>query len=72
MAPFVLNLQCGYTSTQSVPLSSGLCLALWLALAPHELVRDLVLLIKHAKEDDSVQVLVFRSADPDYSCLTST
>jgi enoyl-CoA hydratase/carnithine racemase len=31
-----------------------------------ELVRDLVLLIERAEADDSVQVLVFRSADPDY------
>jgi enoyl-CoA hydratase/carnithine racemase len=31
-----------------------------------ELVRDLVSLIKHAEADDAVQVLVFRSADPDY------
>jgi enoyl-CoA hydratase/carnithine racemase len=31
-----------------------------------ELVRDLVSLIQRAEADDSVQVLVFRSADPDY------
>jgi enoyl-CoA hydratase/carnithine racemase len=31
-----------------------------------ELVRDLVSLIKAAESDDAVQVLVFRSADPDY------
>jgi enoyl-CoA hydratase/carnithine racemase len=31
-----------------------------------ELVRDLVALIRAAEADDSVQVLVFRSADPDY------
>ena len=31
-----------------------------------ELVRDLVLLIERAEADDTVQVLVFRSADPDY------
>ncbi len=31
-----------------------------------ELVRDLVSLIQEAEADDSVQVLVFRSADPDY------
>jgi enoyl-CoA hydratase/carnithine racemase len=31
-----------------------------------ELVRDLVALIEAAEADDSVQVLVFRSADPDY------
>jgi enoyl-CoA hydratase/carnithine racemase len=31
-----------------------------------ELVRDLVSLIQFAEGDDSVQVLVFRSADPDY------
>jgi enoyl-CoA hydratase/carnithine racemase len=30
------------------------------------LVRDLVSLIKQAEADDSVQVLVFKSADPDY------
>ena len=31
-----------------------------------ELVRDLVALIQQAEADDSVQVLVFSSADPDY------
>jgi enoyl-CoA hydratase/carnithine racemase len=31
-----------------------------------ELVRDLVSLIRRAEADDAVQVLVFRSADPDY------
>jgi enoyl-CoA hydratase/carnithine racemase len=31
-----------------------------------ELVRDLVSLIRRAEGDDSVKVLVFRSADPDY------
>jgi enoyl-CoA hydratase/carnithine racemase len=31
-----------------------------------ELVRDLVSLIQHAEADDTVQVLVFKSADPDY------
>jgi enoyl-CoA hydratase/carnithine racemase len=31
-----------------------------------ELVRDLVSLIQHAEADDAVQVLVFRSVDPDY------
>lgn len=31
-----------------------------------ELVRDLVSLIRRAEADDSVQVLVFKSADPDY------
>jgi enoyl-CoA hydratase/carnithine racemase len=31
-----------------------------------ELVRDLVCLIQRAEADDAVQVLVFRSADPDY------
>jgi enoyl-CoA hydratase/carnithine racemase len=31
-----------------------------------ELVRDLVSLIQHAEADDALQVLVFRSADPDY------
>jgi len=31
-----------------------------------ELVRDLVSLIERAEADDTVQVLVFRSADPDY------
>ena len=31
-----------------------------------ELVRDLVTLIKSAEADDTVQVLVFTSADPDY------
>jgi enoyl-CoA hydratase/carnithine racemase len=30
------------------------------------LVRDLVSLIQHAEADDTVKVLVFRSADPDY------
>jgi enoyl-CoA hydratase/carnithine racemase len=31
-----------------------------------ELVRDLVALIQRAETDDAVQVLVFKSADPDY------
>src|SRR6202161_4962823 len=31
-----------------------------------ELVRDLVSLIQQAEADDSVHVLVFKSADPDY------
>ena len=31
-----------------------------------ELVRDLVSLIQHAEADDAVQVLVFKSADPNY------
>jgi enoyl-CoA hydratase/carnithine racemase len=31
-----------------------------------DLVRDMVSLIQEAEADDSVQVLVFRSADPDY------
>ncbi len=31
-----------------------------------ELVRDLVSLIQQAEADDTVQVLVFKSADPDY------
>ena len=31
-----------------------------------ELVRDLVSLVQQAEADDSVQVLVFKSADPDY------
>jgi len=31
-----------------------------------ELVRDLVSLIQEAEADDSLRVLVFRSADPDY------
>ena len=31
-----------------------------------ELVRDLVTLIQRAEADDTVQVLVFKSADPDY------
>jgi enoyl-CoA hydratase/carnithine racemase len=31
-----------------------------------ELVRDLVSLIQQAEADDSIQVLVFKSADPDY------
>jgi enoyl-CoA hydratase/carnithine racemase len=31
-----------------------------------ELVRDLVSLIQHAEGDDGIQVLVFRSADPQY------
>ena len=31
-----------------------------------ELVRDLVSLIQEAEADDTVQVLVFKSADPDY------
>jgi enoyl-CoA hydratase/carnithine racemase len=31
-----------------------------------ELVRDLVSLIQHAEADESVRVLVFKSADPDY------
>jgi enoyl-CoA hydratase/carnithine racemase len=31
-----------------------------------ELVRDFVSLIQQAEADDAVQVLVFKSADPDY------
>src|SRR5882724_10629590 len=31
-----------------------------------ELVRDLISLIKRAEADDAVQVIVFKSADPDY------
>src|SRR5215831_17439974 len=31
-----------------------------------ELVRDLVALIQRAEADDGVQVIVFKSADPDY------
>ena len=31
-----------------------------------ELIRDLVSLIQHAEADDMVQVIVFKSADPDY------
>ena len=31
-----------------------------------ELVRDLVSLIQRAEADDTVKVLVFKSADPDY------
>jgi enoyl-CoA hydratase/carnithine racemase len=31
-----------------------------------ELVRDLVSLIQRAEADEAVQVLVFKSADPDY------
>jgi enoyl-CoA hydratase/carnithine racemase len=31
-----------------------------------ELVRDLVSLIQRSEADNSVKVLVFRSADPDY------
>jgi enoyl-CoA hydratase/carnithine racemase len=31
-----------------------------------ELVRDLVTLIQYAEADDSLRVLVFNSADPDY------
>src|ERR1700751_2215091 len=31
-----------------------------------ELVRDLVSLIQQAEADDSIRVLVFKSADPDY------
>src|SRR5215467_5048658 len=31
-----------------------------------ELVRDLVSLIQNAEADDSIKVLVFKSADPDY------
>ena len=31
-----------------------------------ELVRDLVSLIQQAEADEAVQVLVFKSADPDY------
>ena len=35
-------------------------------LAGPELVRDLVSLIQRAEADDTVQVLVLKSADPDY------
>ena len=31
-----------------------------------ELIRDLVSLIQQAEADDTVQVIVFKSADPDY------
>ena len=31
-----------------------------------ELVRDLVSLIQRAEAEDTIQVLVFKSADPDY------
>src|SRR5215471_5668356 len=31
-----------------------------------ELIRDLVSLIQRAEADDAVQVIVFKSADPDY------
>ena len=31
-----------------------------------QMVRDLVSLIQHAEADETVQVLVFSSADPDY------
>ena len=31
-----------------------------------ELVRDLVALIQHAEADDAVQVVVFKSGDPEY------
>src|SRR5246127_4938910 len=31
-----------------------------------ELVRDLVALIQRAEADETIQVLVFKSADPDY------
>ena len=31
-----------------------------------ELVRDLVSLIQQAEADDAIQVLVFKSTDPDY------
>ena len=37
-----------------------------------ELVRDLVSLIQRAEADETVQVVVFRSADPDYFIPTST
>ena len=37
-----------------------------------ELVRDLVSLIKEAEPDEAVKVLVFKSADPTISFLTST
>jgi enoyl-CoA hydratase/carnithine racemase len=35
-------------------------------LSGPELVRDLVSLIQQAEADDAVQVIVFKSADPDY------
>jgi enoyl-CoA hydratase/carnithine racemase len=37
-----------------------------------ELVRDLVSLIQRAEAEDTVQVLVFKSTDPDYFISTST
>jgi len=40
--------------------------ALPMNLLGPELVRDLVSLIQQAESDDTVQVLVFKSADPDY------
>jgi enoyl-CoA hydratase/carnithine racemase len=35
-----------------------------------ELIRDLVSLIQQAEADESVQVIVFKSADPDYFIST--
>ena len=35
-------------------------------LLGHELIRDLVSLIQQAEADNTVQVIVFKSADPDY------
>jgi len=49
----------------------GAVLSVWINAPPMnlngpELVRDLVLLIQQAEADEAVQVIVFKSADPDY------
>jgi enoyl-CoA hydratase/carnithine racemase len=56
--------------TLRVQLDGGVLLAAIAAppmnLLGPELVRDLVSLIQRAEADDAIEVLVFRSADPDY------
>jgi len=41
-------------------------LALPMNLIGPELVRDLVSVIRQAEAEDAIQVLVFKSSDPDY------
>jgi enoyl-CoA hydratase/carnithine racemase len=60
----------GEFATLTVRVNSGVLFATIDAppmnLLGPELVRDLVSLIESAEADDTVQVLVFKSADPDY------
>ena len=57
---------------ETLPFAAKAACCSWTIAAPPmnllgpELVRDLVSLIQRAEADDAVQVLVFKSADPDY------